>query len=188
MDRSLKRVLTHFRGLLWRKCPKRIPRTGGDSSTSSKVWRCEETLGRGDYILHQWTREAKTVGVGKWGAISVQSRSAARGRHYRRPCCGRPSTVPAGTTRGGNDRICILALTRYFEVVAAIASRTKSNRVLRQQEQPRSRMRGSTPSETNERLRLNLAACSTTLQVLRESARRRTDLRAGRVLPLSPCC
>jgi len=70
MDRSLKRVLTHFRGLLWRKCPKRIPRTGGDSSTSSKVWRCEETLGRGDYILHQWTREAKTVGVGKWARLA----------------------------------------------------------------------------------------------------------------------
>src|ERR1019366_5346108 len=110
MRRSLIRVLMHFRGLLWRKGPKRIPRAGGDTSTSSKVRRCKKTLGRGNQSVHQ-------------------------------------------CTRGGKDR-----------------------------------WRGSTPSETNERLRLNLVGCSTALQVLRESATRRTDPRAGRVLRLSPCC
>src|SRR5208283_6045378 len=73
MGRSLIRGLRHFRGLLWRKGPKRIPRAGGDSSTSSKVWRCEETLGRGNPIIHRWTRWAKTVGEGSGARLALNS-------------------------------------------------------------------------------------------------------------------
>src|ERR1035437_4370033 len=73
MRRSLIRVLMHFRGLLWRKGPKRIPRAGGDSSTSSKVWICEKTLGRGNQIVHQWTRGAKTAGEGSGARLALNS-------------------------------------------------------------------------------------------------------------------
>ena len=73
MRRSLIRVLMHFRGLLWRKGPKRIPRAGGDSSTSSKVRICEKTLGRGNQIVHQWTRGAKTADEGSGARLALNS-------------------------------------------------------------------------------------------------------------------
>jgi len=71
MGRSLIRVFMHFRRLLWRKCPKRIPRVGGDSPTSSKVLRCEKTLRRGKSIVHQWTPEAKALDEGSGARLAL---------------------------------------------------------------------------------------------------------------------
>jgi|ERR1019366_5222672 hypothetical protein len=41
------------------------------SSTSSKVWRCDKTLGRGGLIVHQWARGAKTVGERSGARLAV---------------------------------------------------------------------------------------------------------------------
>lgn len=107
MDRSLTRGSMHFRGLLWRECPKHMLRASGGSSTSSKVWRCEKTLGRGNLIVHQWTRGAKTVDGGTGARSGLNPEAGHGSRLHRRPCCERRSTVPGGTARGGNDKYTI---------------------------------------------------------------------------------
>src|SRR5579864_9291681 len=101
------------------------------------------------------------------------------------PCCAQTPAVAADNVTQASDKYT-KPFTQCFEVDGAIANTKQNSYAPRPQEQPRIRRQGSTPVETNEGLRLNLAGCSATLPVLRESARRRIGPRAVKVLRLWP--